>query len=271
MIDVLPLFPKLDFSLIEVLSDLSPQQWNKDTICKKWKVKDIAAHLLDGAIRRLSIGRDCYKMTSSEINNEKELLDHLNNLDAGWVSAYERVSPAILISQLKIVQEELYLYFKDLDPSANAIYPVLWAGEEISDNRFDIAREFTEKWLHQQHIRQAVGAPKLMNRDLYHPFLEICMKALPHHFKDLSPAVSTMLSVEIVGDAGGLWSLIRKEQKWEFTSTDRPADSHVYIDQNIAWMLFSGGIDIYEAGQYWQVIGDQDLGRHTLLMRSFMV
>lgn len=271
MIDVLKLFPKLDSSLIEVLSDLSPQQWNKDTICKKWKVKDIAAHLLDGAIRRLSIGRDSYKMESVEINKHPELLDHLNNLNFIWVNAYERVSPTILISQLKTIQKQLYLYFKELDPSANAIYPVSWAGEEISDNRFDIAREFTERWLHQQQIRQAVGAPSLMNRDLYHPFLEICMKALPHHFKDLSPAANTMISVEIVGDAGGVWSLIRKDQKWEFTSAERPADAHVYIDQNIAWMLFSGGIDIYEAGQYWQVIGDQDLGRHTLLMRSFMV
>lgn len=271
MIDVLPIFPKLDSSLIEVLSDLSPHQWNKDTICKKWKVKDIAAHLLDGAIRRLSIGRDGYKMTSSEINNEKELLDHLNNLNAGWVSAYERVSPAILISQLNTVQEELYLYFKDLEPSANAMFPVSWAGEKISDNRFDMAREFTERWLHQQQIRQAVGAPSLMSRDLYHPFLEICMKALPHHFKDFSPAANTMISVEIVGDAGGVWSLIRKDPKWEFTGAERPADAHVYIDQNIAWMLFSGGIDINEAGQYWQVTGDQDLGRHVLQMRSFMV
>jgi uncharacterized protein (TIGR03083 family) len=271
MIDVLPLFPKLDSSLIEVLSGLSPEQWNKDTICKKWKVKDIAAHLLDGAIRRLSIGRDGYQGSSVEINNQDELLEHFNNLNADWVNAYERVSPAILISQLKTVQEELYLYFKDLDPSANAIYPVSWAGGEISDNRCDIAREFTKRWLHQQQIRQAVGARLLMNRDLYNPFLEICMKALPDHFKDLRPASDTMIIVEIVGDAGGIWKMVRGKQKWEFTLEERPADAHVYIDQNIAWMLFSKGIDIYEAGQYWQVTGDQDLGRHALLMQSFMV
>jgi uncharacterized protein (TIGR03083 family) len=271
MIDVLPLFPQLDSSLIEVLSGLSPEQWNKDTICKKWKVKDIAAHLLDSAIRRLSIGRDGYQGAAAEINNQDELLNYLNNLNADWVNAYERVIPAILISQLNTVQEELYLYFKDLDPAANAMFPVSRAGEKISDNRFDIAREFTERWLHQQQIRQAVGARSLMNRDLYNPFLEICMKALPHHFKDLSSAASKTISVEVVGDAGGLWTIVRREKQWEFITAERPADSTVYIDQNIAWMLFSGGIDIYEAGQYWQVTGDQDLGRHVLVMRSFTV
>jgi len=271
MIDVLPLFPQLDSSLIEVLSGLSPQQWNTDTICKKWRVKDIVAHLLDGAIRRLSIGRDGYKMAVAEINNQTELLDYLNNLNAGWISAFERVSPEILIAQLKTIQEELYLYLKGLDPDDNAIFPVSWAGDEISDNRFDIAREFTERWLHQQQIRQAVGARSLLDRHLYNPFLEICMKALPYHFRDLSPAINTMISVEIVGDAGAVWSIIRREQKWEFTFAERQADAHVYIDQNIAWMLFSKGIDIYESGQYWQVTGDQDLGRHVLLMRSFMV
>lgn len=253
MIDVLPLFPQLDSSLIEVLSGLSPQQWNNDTICKKWRVKDIVAHLLDGAIRRLSIGRDGYKMAVAEINNQAELL-----------------SPMILIAQLKTIQEELYLYLKDLDPDANAMFAYALAGDEISDNRFDIAREFTERWLHQQQIRQAVGACSLLERHLYKPFLEICMKALPYHFKDLSPAIDTMISVEIVGDAGGVWSIISRDQKWEFTLAQKQADAHVYIDQNIAWMLFSKGIDIYEAGQYWQVTGDQDLGRHVLLMRPFM-
>ena len=271
MIDVLPLFPQLDSSLIEVLSGLSPQQWNKDTICKKWTVKDIAAHLLDGAIRRLSIGRDGYKLYDAEVNNQGSLLEYLNNLNDGWVSAYKRVSPAILVSQLKTVQEELYFYFKELDPTENALFPVSWAGEEISDNRFDLAREFTERWLHQQQIRQAVGASSLLIKQLYNPFLEICMKALPYHFKDLSPQVDTMISVQIVGDAGGVWSIVRQEEKWEFTLSDRQPDVNVYIDQNIAWMLFSNGIDIYEASQYWQVIGDQNLGRHVLLMRSFMV
>ena len=271
MIDVLPLFPKLDSLLIEVLSGLSPQQWNKDTIFKQWRVIDTAAHLLDGAIRRLSIGREGYQMPAAEINKQGENLENLNNLNAGWLSACERLSPEILISQLKVVQDELYHYFKDLDPVGNALFPVSWAGEYVSDNRFDIAREYTERWVHQQQIRQAVGAQSLLEKQFYSPFLQICMKALPYHFKDLNPALNTLISVEIVGDAGAVWSIIRRVDQWEFTNSESKADAHVYIDQNIAWMLFSNSIDIQASSQYWQVIGDQDLGGHVLMMRSFMV
>jgi hypothetical protein len=271
MIDVLPLFPKLDSLLLQVLSGLSPQQWQKDTICKKWRVKDIAAHILEATIRRLSIGRDAYQMPRADINKKGPILEYLNYFNTEWHSAYEKLSPEILISQLKIVQNELYLYLKDLDPAGNALFPVSWAGEFVSDNRFDIAREYTERWLHQQQIRQAVGAHSLLEKQFYSPFLQICMKALPDHFRDLNPALDTLISVEIVGDSGSLWSIIRRLDQWEFTFTESKADAHVYIDQNIAWMLFSNGIAIQESSQYWQVIGDQELGSHVLKMRSFIV
>jgi hypothetical protein len=195
----------------------------------------------------LSIGRDAYQMPRADINKKGPILEYLNYFNTEWLSAYEKLSPEILISQLKIVQDELYLYLKDLDPAGNALFPVSWAGEFVSDNRFDIAREYTERWLHQQQIRQAVGAHSLLEKQFYSPFLQICMKALPDHFRDLNPALDTLISVEIV------------------------ADAHVYIDQNIAWMLFSNGIAIQESSQYWQVIGDQELGSHVLKMRSFIV
>jgi hypothetical protein len=100
MIDVLHLFPTLNSSLIEVLAGLDRKQWNNDTLCKQWKVKDIAAHLLDTALRRLSIGRDAYQTESSEIRSYQDLLNYLNDLNAGWVNAYKRVSPEIILEQL---------------------------------------------------------------------------------------------------------------------------------------------------------------------------
>ena len=80
MIDVLPLFPVLNSSLIEVLARLDCKQWNNDTLCKQWKVKDIAAHLLDGALRRLSLGRDAYQTENTKIKFYPDLLNHLNGL-----------------------------------------------------------------------------------------------------------------------------------------------------------------------------------------------
>jgi hypothetical protein len=52
------LFPKLDGMLLELLPSLAPEDWEKQTVSSKWKVKDVAAHLLDTALRGISIGRD---------------------------------------------------------------------------------------------------------------------------------------------------------------------------------------------------------------------
>ena len=271
MIDVLPLIPKLDSSLISLLSGLDERQWKKSTICKQWTVKDIAAHLLDGALRRLSSGRDSYQPYLQNPESNQSMLAYLNTLNADWVNAYRRVSPQILIEQLQHAQEQLHQYFHSLDPIENAIFPVLWAGETTSMNRFDIAREYTERWLHQQQIRQAIGAESILEPDLYHPFLQICMKALPYHYNKAFESAEGIVRVEIVGNAGGVWSIIFKDNTWEFTDSQAEITSQIYIDQNIAWMLFSKGIDINESSQYWQIIGDQNMGRHVLSMPAFMV
>ena len=52
------LFPGLHAELMALLCGLPPGDWNRPTVCAQWSVKDIAAHLLDGHVRRLSFGRD---------------------------------------------------------------------------------------------------------------------------------------------------------------------------------------------------------------------
>src|SRR5947207_318056 len=53
------LFPKVDGMLLELLRSLSPEDWEKQTVSPKWKVKDVAAHLLDTLLRGLSVARTC--------------------------------------------------------------------------------------------------------------------------------------------------------------------------------------------------------------------
>ncbi len=271
MVEVLHLFPKLDSSLIDLLKGLSPAQWNNSTVCKKWSVKDITAHLLDTALRRISSGRDNHFGKAPEINSYDDLLNFLNGLNAEWVNAYKRISPQVLIKQMSAAQEDCYEYLLTIDLSAPALYPVSWAGEEQSRQWFDIAREYTERWHHQQQIRLAVGAKSILGRELYFPFLEISMLALPFHFSLKPAGEGTTIKINIVGDAGGSWAIIRKNDLWQFTSADTETNNQVYIDQNIAWMLLSKGIDIHEAEQYWQVAGDYELGFHVLKMTAFMV
>ena len=54
------LFPKLEEELIELLQSLAPDDWEKQTLAPKSKVRHVAAHLLDTQIRKLAAARRGY-------------------------------------------------------------------------------------------------------------------------------------------------------------------------------------------------------------------
>ena len=54
------LFRESHGHLLKLLRSLTPEDWHRPTVCSAWCVKDIASHLLDGDLRRLSIQRDGY-------------------------------------------------------------------------------------------------------------------------------------------------------------------------------------------------------------------
>jgi len=160
------LFPKLDAMLLELLRSLTPEDWEKQTVSPKWKVKEVAAHLLDTPLRGVSIARDGYSPEASRISSGIELAAYINRLNEEGVSLYRRLSPAVLISLMQVASQLLAEYHHSRDPDADAPYGVSWAGEEKSSNWFDTAREFTERWHHQQQIRLAVNKPGIMTREL---------------------------------------------------------------------------------------------------------
>src|SRR5690349_5137536 len=97
-ISVSHLFSRLDDLLIELLQSLNKEEWEAQTIARLWKVKDVAAHLLDGNIRALSIQRDRYfGNISAHVQNYNELVNWLNELNADWVKASKRISPSVMI------------------------------------------------------------------------------------------------------------------------------------------------------------------------------
>jgi hypothetical protein len=140
------LFPALEELLLELLRSLAPEEWEAQTIAPRWKVKDVAAHLLDTPLRKLSTVRDHYIRETPAITSDSELVAFINRLNAEGVAVYGRLSPAVLISLMEFASRESAAYHLSLDPFATAAFPVSWAGERQSLNWFDTAREFTERW-----------------------------------------------------------------------------------------------------------------------------
>lgn len=268
-----PLFPGLHAELLALLDGLTPEQWAAPTVAAGWSVKDMAAHLLDTDLRRLSGQRDGHSGVPPQrpIESYRDLVDFLDQLNAEWVRAAKRISPRMLIAMLAITGPQLAELFAGLDPLAPAPIGVAWAGEEHSPNWFDIAREYTEKWMHQQQIRDAVGAPGLTARQWLHPVLDTFVRGLPHTFRDVAAPDGAAVTLELAGEAGGDWTLLRQNGRWRL-HTGRPdaPDALVALDQGSAWRLFTKGLSPAEAQQRARIEGDAALGRRTLELVAIM-
>lgn len=259
-------FAPLDAELVALLRGFRPDDWGRPTACALWTVKDIAAHLLDGNLRRISFQRDGMSAAPGvPISGYPDLVRYLNRLNAEWVTASRRISPPLLIDLLQHTGRQVAVLFAGLDPEAPAIFPVAWAGEEQSANWFDIGREYTERWLHQQQIRDAVGAPGLSSREWMFPVLDLFLRALPHRYRDVAAKPKTELHVAIEGAAGGEWTLRRDAAEWRlYSGTEGIPASRVGMNQDTAWRLFSKGLDAADARQRVTVEGDQALGAGVL-------
>ncbi|GAB2941622.1 maleylpyruvate isomerase family mycothiol-dependent enzyme [Hymenobacter coalescens] len=272
----LPLFAELDQRLLAFLRDLSPAEWAHPTLAGQWTVQDVALHLLDGNLRTLSMLRDGHfgVAPTAEQLASGGLVGFLNQLNADWLTATRRLSPAVLLGLLEQSGQEYCAFLGTLDPWAPAAFPVAWAGEQESDNWFHVAREYTEKWHHQQQIRQAVGRgeQELMAPALYQPYVATSMRALPHHYRTVLAPEGTQLHVVIAGQSPSRWQLTRTADHWVLAAAaaSGAAATTVTIDPEAAWRLFSKQLDAATAARHVRITGEQWLGEPLLDLVAVM-
>lgn len=270
-IHVIELFPPLSHELVAALKALQPLDWERPTICAPWRVKDVVAHMLGGNFGRLWNRVDSSAQPDTPYRDYEQLLNFINDENDLWIQAAQRISPEILIELLELTDRHLYEHFSRLDPSALAHITVAWAGDNLPPNWFDIAREYTEKWLHQQHIREAVGFPLLTGHAWLAPVLDTFMRGLPRTFQNRNAVQGTSIAVQITGEAGGEWSLVRDREAWNLYSGSAPeAISRVQLDQDLAWRLFTRGVGREDARSQVHIEGDQRVGENVLELVSIM-
>jgi uncharacterized protein (TIGR03083 family) len=178
------LFPEILEGLIGLLSGLTAEEWERPTVCAGWSVKDVALHLLGVEVGILSRKRDGFSNPSPAVSNSDDLVDLVNNLNAMWVQATRRISPRLLCDLLEHTGQQVCRYWGSLDPYALG-GPVSWAGPGPAPVWLDLAREYTERWHHQQHIRDAVGKPGFKEPKFLAPVLDAFVRALPHTYREV--------------------------------------------------------------------------------------
>lgn len=254
------LLRRVDEKLIELLHSLQASEWEAQTVAPRWKVCDVAAHLLDTVLRKLSLVRDGWFVENVKPASSQDVVALVNRLNEEGVRVYRRLSPPVLIEMMKLACEQSAGFHESLDPFAAAAFGVSWAGETTSLNWFDTARELTERWHHQQQIRLATNRPGIMTPELYHPVLDCFLRGLPYLYRNTEAPVETVLLVEVAGECGGQWFLSRVSERWELVKepTADPA-AQVTIPQEIAWRVFTKGIDRDSARAQIQIQGDPRL------------
>jgi len=270
-IPTLHLFPELDKKLIELLRSLHADDWNKPTLARKWVVKDIAAHLLDGNLRTISQMRDQYfGDPPGTIHSYQDLVDYLNRLNADFVQVAKRLSPALLTDLLESTGPLYVEQLRKLDPFKPAMFAVSWAGQSESPNWFHIAREYTEKWHHQQQIRDAVGKHGIMTKEFFAPLIETFMQALPHAYRNTAAPDGTCVQVVVSTEVGNAWQIVRTENAWNFSDGKRTSHTTITLDPDTAWKLFTKGLPAEEARKKIQVTGDVALSQPVFSMLAVM-
>ena len=220
------LFAPLNDELVELLRDLEPDEWSAPTVAGSWTVKDVAAHLLDTALRRIS---------RVKLDGPFEP----NVMNAEWVAAMRRLSPRLLIELLDRYGREAAHYLASLDPFAIARIPVTWAGDEQSPVWFDVARELTERWHHQQQIRDATKREPLYDAVYFAPVIETFVRALPHTYRDVDAPEGTTVLLRVTHEGDGEWSLAREASRWQLRDGPSDAVTIVTMRGDTAWRLFT--------------------------------
>ncbi len=242
-IETLHLFPKLTEEFLRLLREIEPSGWLKPSPIKGRTIKDLVSHVINGSLRNISMQRDNFMDNSNvpTIKSYDDLVNHIQKMNTDWMNVSRRLSPKILIYLLEYSDKEFYEFLKSKNPNEKALFSVAWAGETESENWFDIAREYTEKWHHQMQIRLALDKSILLDTEYTEPLYDTFMLALPHLYREFNNFENgTKIKISMTGKLNKSWIIEWQTDKWIFTDSNKSdIYTSVEIPDDIAWIIFT--------------------------------
>jgi uncharacterized protein (TIGR03083 family) len=272
--DTRALFRPLTSDIVSLLRTLSPDDWTQPTLAGTWRVREVVAHMVDTALRRLSAARDQATFPAPEkpIRNERDLAAFINDLNASWIRGTRPLSPRVLTDLYAHAAGQLSDYMEKASLEGFARFPVSWAGEAESPTWFDIGREFTEVFHHGAQIRAAVHAGPFLDPQWLHIVLDLVVRGLPHAYRHTRAPAGTAIQLHITGPSGGDWTLQTIDDRWDISAgnTNQPTATATMSDET-AWRLLFNALAPAEADSLIRLDGDAALGRLLWSARSVIV
>lgn len=271
-----PLFPALHAELLTLLRALEPADWERPTVAGAWRVRDVAAHLLDGDLRTLAAHRDGHRLApDGPVDGYADVLALIQRLNASGVAFGARLSPRLLTDLLEVTGRWMSAFVATLDPEAPALFPVAWAGEDVTNNRLDTAREYTERWHHQMQMRIALGderAPQVLLVDRYlEPLLDTAARVLPHAYRGVAATEGMGVAVAL-SDRPWARTLRRESDGWTlYNGAGDGVAARVSAPATALWRHFFNALPAEQARRAFHVEGDASLLEAFWKARSVMV
>jgi uncharacterized protein (TIGR03083 family) len=243
-VDVLSLMEEERTELVRLLRPLGDDDAARKTACDPWTVKDIAAHLLGDDISALSRNRDGHDDPTIDASPDdwdgfRAWLDDSNQR---WVDAASFFSLGVLCDLLESTGHLTLEFFRSLESGALG-EPVSWVSNDPAPNWLSVGREFTERWIHQQQIRDALDKPGLNGPSFVTPTLGILVRSLPRAYDGCHAPAGTTVEVSVAGRGGGAWAVRRGGSSWDLLEgREREVDAKVVLGQDTMWRFLSRNV-----------------------------
>jgi uncharacterized protein (TIGR03083 family) len=211
---VLRLLEEERAELLALLGALDVDAWASATGCPGWTVKDIVAHVLGDDYGILARERDGFRDAGSPHSASwNDVVRFVNERNEAWVAAWRRVSPRLVVDLLAGSGPALWAHYRSIDPEELGA-PVSWAGDQPAPNWLRVAREYTERWVHQQQLRDATARPGLREGRWVGPLLDTFAHSLPVALRDADALDGTAVVVAASGEGGGGLTVARRGESW---------------------------------------------------------
>jgi uncharacterized protein (TIGR03083 family) len=269
-VDVEPVLRDERAALVSLLTELDDEEWRAPTPCPAWSVHQLTVHLVHDDLRRLSGDRDGHAGAWVDASSLDELVIGLNRLNEQWVDAMApTLSPRLTRELLQWLAGPTEEHLLGLDPEAMES-SVAWAGVGPHPNWLDVAREYTERWVHQQQLREAVNRPGLVDERFAAPVVETFARGLPAALPP--PGVSEqVVAVRVAGPFERSWTLVSGPSGWRFADSASTATTVVELPVDVFWRRAVRMISHDEVEHAARSHGDDDLVDAVLDLRAAIV
>ena len=216
--------------IIELLSEISPSQWQSPTPCPGWTVADIAAHLID---------LDTMVISGALVDHEPqwESLTHVTNAGSKFtergVDFRRGTAPDALLDQLSATAQKLvdHLQTKEIG------IQVPWVKGELSVDQFLSMRTF-DIWVHEQDIRAALNIPGNLGSNPARASLQRMISALPFIWgKKVGAPSGSVITLNLSGPEieGAVSVVVNDDGRAELVHSHPDAENTVFM----SWPSFS--------------------------------